>query len=157
MFYGHLNDAQAYAPLSAHPVWAEALNYLRKLPRDPEEGESALRGGDMFARVMRYPTVEPSDSRYETHRRYVDLQYTLGGAEIIHWCRARDLATAGAYEDERDLQFYAPEEPSASVWMGPGCFSVYYPDDAHRPKVSDGDSTAVYKVVIKIALPLVTA
>lgn len=154
MIYGNIYNLTDYPMLQAHPIWNEAFEAIQALPRSPEIGITELRGKDMFINIMKYDTVKPEDSRFETHRKYVDLQYTLDGAERIEWKRASDLIADGEYDGKKDLQFYRAESPEASVDMLPGYFSIYFPSDAHRPKVQIAKDSNVFKLVVKINLNL---
>ena len=118
-------------------------------------GITQLRGDDIYVNVMTYKTLPTDQCRYESHRKYVDLQYTITGAEVIDWLDAGDLKADGGFELDRDLQFYLPAPTRSQVHMRPGYFAIFYPSDAHRPKVSDGVHGEVFKLVIKMNLDLV--
>jgi len=64
------------------------------------------------------------------------------------------LAIEGPYDEVKDLQFYHLKDASTRLHMPPGFFAIFYPSDAHLPRVSDGCNASVYKLVIKIALHL---
>jgi beta-galactosidase beta subunit len=77
------------------------------------------------------------------------------------------LEPDGAYDADKDLQFYRPPvalsaafppsqfpalpvSPVCALPMSPGSFAIFHPSDAHRPKAPDGFSRNVFKLVIKI-------
>lgn len=155
MIYGSLNESDEFAFLLNQPAWRRAFDWLRAMPKQPEIGKYPILGDEMFAMVMRYDTGQPAESRFESHRQFIDLQYTIEGGEWIAWSPSSLLTADGDYDKERDLQFYNFAEPTSQVWMSPGRFSIYYPSDAHLPKIADGKSADVYKAVIKVGRHLV--
>lgn len=154
MIHGHLRSSDTYAPLLLDPVWREAFTWLQQMPGNVAKGMHQLRGTDLYANVMEYETLPREQCIFETHRKFVDLQYTIAGGEVIGWRLAAGLEAAGSYDAGRDVQFYRQAAASASVGMPPGYFSIFYPSDAHLPRVADGVQASVYKVVIKVGLGL---
>ena len=82
--------------------------------------------------------------------QYIDLQYILGGGEVIEWTPAESLVAEGAYEVATDFQYYAPASADALLTMHDGLFTFLFPQDGHKPLVSDGKNKEVHKVVVKI-------
>ncbi len=154
MLHGHLQNPDSHALLLAHPVWAEAFNWLKSLPENPRLGTHPIRGDEMFARVMEYDTKAPEQCKFESHRKYIDLQYTLRGAELIAWKRSDELAPAGPYDEPTDLQFYKAAPALTQVHQLPGHFVIFFPSDAHLPQIADGVHRSVYKAVIKVGVHL---
>ncbi len=152
MLHGFLADPGTYDPLPTHPTWNRALEWLRVLPADIALGHYELAGPEMFASVQEYDTVDRAVARFESHREHVDLQYTIRGTEGIDWCPRSELEPTGPFAN--DVQFWLPPPaPWVTLVQSPGRFAVFYPSDAHRPKVSLGFGP-VRKLVIKIPLKL---
>lgn len=151
MIYGKLSEFEDLVPGRLSGSVLTSLEWLRALPLDAKEGRYDLDVSiGLYAVVMSYATVLPEASRFESHRKVVDLQYTISGGEGIEWAHTSMLTEDGPYQIENDLQFYCAREPSAIVENLPGYFSIYTPTDAHRPKIRLVDSTDVFKVVVKI-------
>jgi YhcH/YjgK/YiaL family protein len=151
MIYGKLSDFESLNPGLLSSALELSIKWLRELPEHPNDGRYELDPiSGLYAMVMSYDTVEPEQSRFESHQRFVDLQYTISGAEVIEWAHSGDLNQDGEYLIESDLQFYHSRIPFARVNNLPGFFSVYCPSDAHRPKIRLGNYTHVRKVVVKI-------
>lgn len=157
MLHGHLKTPDPHAVLLAHPVWCEAFNWLKSLPENPSLGTHPIRGDDMFAKVMKYDTKPPEQCKFESHRRFIDLQYTIRGAELIAWKRSDDLEPAGPFDEPNDLQFYRFAPALTQMHMLPGHFAIFCPADAHLPQVSDGIHPDVFKAVIKVGVHLLAA
>lgn len=152
MIYGKLDDYEAMGLTSIGDAAARSVAWIRGLPANPQAGRFALDGERIYAVVLRYDTVHPEQSRFETHRRYVDLQYTLAGAEAIEWAPRDTLATDGEYDSEKDLLYHKPGMIFGRTVNAPGCFSIYTPVDAHRPAIRVASAGFVIKLVVKIAV-----
>jgi YhcH/YjgK/YiaL family protein len=172
MICGHLSAADAYAHLLANPAWRLAFEWLKTVTASTPAGIQKLQGDDVYVNVHGYDTLPREQCRFESHRRYVDLQYCISGGEIIDWSLASALEPDGLFDEDKDLQFYRapvarsavfsasrvtafPVSPVCALPMSPGSFAIFHPSDAHRPKVQNGVSPSVYKLVIKIDCRLV--
>lgn len=153
MLHGYLPSPGTYLGLELHPVWKTALDWLRAMPTDIAPGEYELRGREQYVSVQEYATLPAAEARFESHRRYVDLQYTLAGAEAIDWLPSGELLPDGAFTG--DVQFWLPPSQSLSrLVQTAGRFAIFYPEDAHRPKVAVPGFPQVRKLVIKTSLSL---
>jgi YhcH/YjgK/YiaL family protein len=149
MLHGSLNEPDTYALLTAHAVWRQAFDWILKLTTDAPLGETELRGREMFASLQEYPTLARHEARFESHETYVDLQFTLSGGEGIDWIPRRQLKPDGPFG--KDVQFWLPPpEPLSALAQVAGRFAVFFPVDAHRPKVRLSGHDRVRKGVIKI-------
>ena len=153
MIIGDLNDTQTYHFLLERPLWKAAFAELAKLSTETPVWDYPLPGfPDALVKVMKYETKELEDCRFETHREHVDLQYTIAGGEMIAWLPSRELESDGGFDEDKDLQFYLPKSSQTIVRKNAGRFSVYYPEDAHRPQIADGEYPWVFKAVIKLPI-----
>jgi len=156
MLHGHLSTPDAYQHLLTNAAWRFAFDWLKRLPPNPEPGIRPLQGDDIYVNVHGYNTLPREQCRYESHRRYVDLQYCIQGGELIDWQLASTLQPAGAFDETKDLQFYELGDSLTQIQMVPGSFAIFFPSDAHLPKRADGRQSSVSKLVIKVALRLVS-
>lgn len=157
MICGKLNDFESMGLTAMGETLSRAVAWIRALPTEPAEGRYPLWQEDIYALVLSYATGEPAESRFETHRKYVDLQYTLGGAEIIEWAPRDTLANDGEYDAAKDLLFHYPGPVFGRVVKSAGYFSIHTPLDAHRPKVRVEGADQVFKLVVKIPVRLFPA
>lgn len=151
MIYGCIDEFEQWNFLQGNPVWAEAFSWLRSVSPDSIPGRYPIRGDDVFGLVMAYKTVAPVESKFESHRKYVDLQFTISGGEKIAFTRSTELVPDGGYDAVSDLQFYKYQETQSVVHKTAGRFSIYFPSDAHLPKIADGHHDEVFKAVVKIS------
>jgi len=150
MICGRLFDFEALGLDQLGQATRRAVAWIRSLPAQPAEGAFDL-GDDVRALILRYPTTPVATGRFETHRRYVDLQYTISGAETLEWIPRASLVADGTYDERKDLVFYHGKEPAGSLVAMPGVFSIFTPLDAHRGGIRTGTGTTeVLKLVVKV-------
>ncbi len=102
----------------------------------------------LYTLVQEYRTKPRAEGVWESHRKYVDIQFLLEGTEAIDVAPVGTLAVASAYEEGRDAALYDGE--GGTLVLHAGDFAVFYPDDAHRPGLTAGDGGIVRKVVVKV-------
>ena len=134
--------------------WKEAFDFLSSLNEKSEEKRYDL-GHGMYAIIMSYPTKDREEAVLESHRKYVDIQSSITGAERIDCCDREGLEISEEYDSERDVMFYShPESYQFSVDNLAGRFTVLFPDDAHMPQLKVLGFDEVKKVVVKIPVEL---
>lgn len=91
--------------------------------------------------------------RFESHRRYIDIQVSLTGGEIIDWAPEGALPIEVDFQAGGDIAFHrAPAAPAASLRLVPGSFAIFFPGEAHRPLCAlESGPDRVRKVVFKVA------
>jgi biofilm protein TabA len=136
--------------------WDRIYTFLKNDLAAAPEDEKIDLGAGVFARIMRYDTIAPEEAKLEAHDTYADIQISIENSETIRWYPRGILTQKTAYNEERDVLFFHPpaEKPSA-VCNRPGRFSVFFPEDAHMPKlITDGTSESVKKAVVKVPVSL---
>lgn len=119
-----------------------------------EPGVYEIQGKDIYAQVFDAETGAVSEKRPEVHEKYVDVQFLASGRERLGF-----TPDTGKYEvderfDERDLIFYKAVENEGFIEAVPGCYSIFFPADVHRPACASGEPMTVRKVVVKVAVAL---
>ena len=128
--------------------WLDAMSW-----KTLSAGKYPIRGDEVFALVQEYATKDPAVCRFETHRKYIDIQMMIEGEEIIEAMPARFLTSAEPYVS--DIEYYSTplDRRADSLAMGPECCAVFFPEDAHRPGLRVGaEPRQVKKLVLKVAL-----
>ncbi len=158
MIFGHITHSESYRALLANPVWQTAFDALRTISVDSPHGITELNGEKQYVNVHEYDTLARDECRFEHHHHTVDLQYIIAGGERIDWAPAWELKSDGDYLEHKDFQYLLPPNGSpnelSNVHLTAGYFAIFFPADAHRPKMNDGHHEAVYKAVVKIDLSL---
>ena len=136
------------------PGLEQAFAYLQTLDANTPTGRYELAGDQVYALVQRYRTKPLHQAALEVHRKYVDVQFILAGRETILWAPLAALITVTQpYDPARDIGFFAMVEGTTPLSLGPGQFSILFPQDGHAPGLEAAGAADVVKVVVKIRLP----
>jgi YhcH/YjgK/YiaL family protein len=148
MILDRIDNAGRYYPL--HPGFKPAFEHLKTLFLSTmEDGRHEVDGARLFMILMHRRGKGMDNTRLESHVRYIDIQCTISGTDMIGWKNLRECAADGeGYNDEKDIEFF-PGKPDVWVKTPPGTFAVFFPEDVHAPLGSEDD---LFKVVIKIAV-----
>ena len=147
MIIDRIENAALYYPL--HPKFKQAFDYIAQinihtLPAGRHEIDNS-----MYVLVQEYTTKTKEEGKWEAHRRYIDLQYVVQGAEGMGYTNIHHLRQ-GEYIPEKDfLPLFGEGEQIA---LRSGYFVLLFPKDAHMPSMALGESKPARKIVIKIAV-----
>ncbi len=133
------------------PRLQQALHYLRHtdLAAVPL-GRLDLDGDQLFALVQEYTTRTPETCAWESHRRYIDVQYVVQGAERMGYVNLARAREREAYDAARDVAFYEPGDDYVTIEAG--MLAIFGPEDVHAPCGAAGKPRPVRKIVIKAAV-----
>ena len=149
MIKDRLINAEIYYSLSENLkkglVWLQTTD-LNSLA----DGKYEINGENVYASVQTYETKE--DAKYESHRKYIDIQAVIQGSEKIGVTDLSNCKSCVAYDSDRDLEFYDINCAEEFVELKEGQFVILYPHDAHKPSINLVEKSNVKKVVIKVAL-----
>ncbi len=146
------------------PGFATGIEYVNRiLTPGTEEHERLMAvpvgvtskvdfGGGVFSLEQAYLTKSDEEVRWEAHRGYLDLQVVVTGNEIMEVTDPANLTLEEDFSPDRDLQYFSRFGPGSLLRVSAGGAAVFFPVDAHRPGLADGESTLVRKVVVKIPL-----
>ena len=142
MINDRLSNSKQYEKLSA--LFKIAFDFLREY-KGMEIGKYQLKDG-VFVLVQAYNSKDEKDCKWETHRKYIDIQYVLKGEETIAVANYNDLKCTVLYDSEKDISFY--EGVGNEIRLTDSEFLILYPWDAHKPQIGNGKS--VNKIVVKV-------
>jgi len=141
------NAARSY-PM--HPGFRQAFEYLGSLDLAAiEDGRYEVDGDRIFMIVTHRRGKGRDGTKLECHHRYIDIQCTVGGTDLIGWKHLAECAGEGlGYDEAKDVEFFPGK---AGIWVPtpPGTFAVFFPEDVHAPL---GAEEELFKVIIKIAV-----
>lgn len=128
-----------------------ALDFINKLSLDTEPGRYQLSGED-FANVEIYTTKNVSDTKFESHKNYIDIQLLLSGKELIYINSVSGLNVSVPYNKDKDIVFYSNSVEDADFVSLDGTnFIMLYPHEAHAPQAAFNNiPSEVKKVVVKL-------
>ena len=143
--------ANARLHFSVHPHFKTAFEWLaQNVGADFPEGKTLICDGGFTLNCQCYET-HPLDSRkFETHDKFIDIQYVVAGAENIFLGDPAAMETAVEYDAEKDIRFLAG--CGSPVTLSAGEFMIIWPHEAHAPgcDAPAGKSSSVRKVIVKI-------
>ena len=143
-------------PYFAGEWWREVLRFIAAAPLDLPAGERALRGEDLFVRVLDFVTGPQADAVLESHRKYNDVHVVLQGSELIRVWPAATLSVRQEYDADKDVMFYEPPPVAPLVLdLRPGHFVVFQPQDAHMPAIAAPQPARIRKLVFKVSTRLI--
>ncbi len=131
--------------------WDKAFTFLKSndLPSlEPKRYE--IDGDNAYAPVSEYITKNSEDAKYESHQKYIDIQYVASGKELIGIAPASALKEVlTPYDASKDVGFMTVND-GVTYKSDPGKFFILFPDDLHCPGLKDGENAPVKKVVVKV-------
>ncbi|MGE5558103.1 MAG: YhcH/YjgK/YiaL family protein [Bacillota bacterium] len=151
MILDQLENLEMYQGIREN--FRKAFAYLSS--RDWEkapDGKEEIDGDEVFALAQTYRTEDAAHKRWESHRRYIDIQYVAEGEETTYWAPVSRLSPEGGYLPEKDVSFYS-EKGGTPLFLSKGLFAVFFPGDAHKPGCSAGGvGSMVKKIVVKVKM-----
>ena len=111
-----------------------------------------LDGDNLYVTVSEYATKNTEDAKYESHKKYIDIQYVASGAEMIGIAPASQIEkVTGEYNGGNDIAFFTVGK-SKEIKATPDRFFIFLPSDIHRPGVKVSENAKVRKVVVKVKI-----
>jgi biofilm protein TabA len=129
--------------------WDSAFAFMRRndLVNMPK-GKYPIDSLNVYATITDDPSKDFEKTNWESHRKYIDLQYIITGEEIIGINPVSQSTVTKEYDEKKDVANYSTGgKMEQSV---PGTFFLFFPTDAHRPNITPGGNKPVKKLVIKI-------
>jgi len=139
--------------LAMTPAMQKALDYLKNVhPADLQPGQIELDGKNVYVMIQAYETLPVApEVRLEAHRNYIDIQYVASGKELMGWAHIAALRNPTAYNPEKDVcHGTLPANEMSLVQVSAGQAAIFYPEDAHAPKLAVSKPEAVVKIVVKV-------
>jgi len=157
---GSLSTLRAQA--IPHSSLALSYAYIEELLRPGSEANARLLavpvgeskrielGEGVFALEQAYNTKAQSEGKWESHRKYIDIQVVVVGeenllvAEVSHLELSEDLTPA------KDLLFYKPYAQGSALRLKAGEAAILFPADGHLPGIRVDAPVLVRKTVVKV-------
>ncbi len=135
-----------------HPErWNDAFRFLSEHNlKELSVGRTDI-SEDVYVAVSEYTTKDPEDALFESHEKYIDLQYIISGQEYIGLTNDQNIPVSSPYNAEKDIAFYN-FSGGKLLTATPSCYFIFFPDDFHRPCIKIDEKSTVKKIVIKIRL-----
>lgn len=148
-----IDEFQRYIAL--HPRFAEAHRWIRRfLTEKLPDGKHEISGEQLFVTAETGETHPYGKRKFESHRRYIDIQVVLEGTETMHWWPIDRLHVREPFQDGVDYCFYAdPLGAVVDLNMSAGHVVVFWPSDGHKPVCHPPAGPSRYrKLVFKVEI-----
>jgi biofilm protein TabA len=110
-------------------------------------GKYEIDGDCIYAMVSRDSGRKKEDSQLEVHERYIDIQLVLSGIDNMGWKPLKNcIKPVSGFDRDADIGFFY-DEPDVFLPVGPGFFTIFFPEDSHMPLIGEGE---FHKIVVKI-------
>jgi len=136
------------------------FSYLETINDDflriqPNESLKEYLTDGIFVLKQAYLTKARENAFFESHKKYVDVQFMVKGQEFMDVCPIEDLTLLEPYHEENDfIKYKVTHENFSSLCIKEGHLAIFYPQDAHQPCIQKKSSELVFKAVVKIPIEL---
>jgi biofilm protein TabA len=129
--------------------WDKAFAFIREHDlKTLAPGKYPIDGTNVFASITEDPSKDFDKTQWESHRKYIDLQYVITGEEKMGKYPFTKLVVTKPYDETKDVANYSGD---GEIYTVPsGTFMIFFPANAHRPNITPGGNKLVKKLVIKI-------
>ena len=147
MILDSLKNAEKYYGVNQY--FKKAFEFLKNSNLTELEGTIEIDGDRVYAMVIKAEGQGHEGAEIELHKKYIDIQFGVGGINEFGWKPAEECVTVTKpFDDENDFGFFG-EEPDVWIPVRPGQFAVFFPWDGHTPKGGKGQ---LHKVIVKVAV-----
>jgi YhcH/YjgK/YiaL family protein len=112
-------------------------------------GKYPIDGKNAYASITYAPSKTFEVAKWESHRKYIDLQYVINGEEKIGVVPISKATVTEPYNEAKDVAHYSSD--GTYYITTPKEFFLFFPADVHRPNIKVDGYDHVKKLVIKIA------
>ena len=142
----------------------KAFLYIDKLQdKNSDEYKSLLNIGlddcnkivlneNCFLLEQAYISKDKADCFFESHKKYIDIQYIFEGIEIMEVTTLDNLNVKTEYKEDLDYAKYAQTKNSSSLIIKQNELAIFYPNDAHMPCIKVDENKKVIKAVFIILI-----
>lgn len=149
--YNDVNALEFYRQYNrSKDTWDKVFAFLadsKKLDT-LKPGIYPIDGKNAYTTITEGPEKTEANAKWESHRKYIDLQYIIRGKEKIGRADVDAATITQPYGDARDAANYTAD--GEYYIATPAEFYLFFPSDAHRPSIHVDGYDVVKKMVIKI-------
>ena len=97
-----------------------------------------------------YITKNKENCLFESHKKYIDIQYMFEGDEIMEVENVNNLLIETAYKEVLDYAKHAQSKNASVLKIKENELAIFYPNDAHMPCIKINENKKIIKAVFKI-------
>lgn len=151
MIYDRLENISFYC--KEHERLYKAVKYALEFDLSLPDGDYEIDKRDVYASIQTYITSPAEKKLFECHKEYFDVQVVRLGMERHDIANDEGVDVHEEYDPDRDVKFFKFSDKYSTITMVPGFFSVYYPQDIHKPGCNIGEkSEKVRKICMKVRI-----
>ncbi len=146
-----INQKEFAVQYHADPsLWKEVFAFLNRNDlADLAPGKYPLAGDSAYAIISGFAPKSFDQTQWESHRKYIDVQYVISGKEKIGVAPVKTATVTDPYDPAKDAAHYKVEGKYYTAT--PKEFFIFFPQEAHRPDVGiKGQPGMIKKLVIKV-------
>jgi YhcH/YjgK/YiaL family protein len=98
--------------------------------------------------VFEYEQKSTDRVKMEAHRKNIDVQYWLGGSEMMGYAPLLSQSILEPFDEEKDFGNYLAEASFSKLEQG--MFAIYFPTDLHTAVLDEQCKSHVRKIVFKV-------
>jgi len=129
-----------------------AVEYISKLDFNSLNKGKYDVSPDFYYTVQEYTACDKNDAQYESHRKYIDIQYIYEGVERMLITDTTNLLPSDSYDNIKDVIHYSGEDNLTSMVLTVGSYAILFPKDAHKPERFLGQECIIKKIVGKLKI-----
>jgi len=111
-------------------------------------GKYPVDGENAYATITLGAPKKPEDAKWESHRKYIDLQYVIMGKVQLGVCPLAKATVTEPYNEKKDAANYTADGKYYDAT--PKNFFLFFPEDVHRPDIYVKGYDTLKKLVIKV-------
>ena len=150
MIKDNLKNSTLY--ISANKNFDKAFDFIKKAVNENyPAGSYVIDGKEVYAFIQEYTSKLSTESQYEGHKNYVDIQFIISGEEVIQVSDINFCKIKTEYNGESDIAFYHDALNPTTCILNSGEYVILFPHDLHKPGMAvDGNQQPVKKLVVKV-------
>ena len=115
-----------------------------------DECNKIVLNENCFILEQSYITKDKENCLFESHKKYIDIQYMFEGDEIMEVENVNNLEVASAYDEKLDYAKHFQSTSSSILKIKETEMAIFYPNDAHMPCIKIDKNKKIIKAVFKI-------
>lgn len=156
MLYSSFYQRGTSSLLLQNQVFSESFKWITENAGTAANGIYELGEDNWFVNVHGYSTQSRDKCVWENHTQTIDIQYIIAGLEGIDFAEVQELGPPVHYNLRADTERFSPEAfPFSHLVLHSGEFVVFFPGEAHRPKIAVDQACRIRKLVVKIPVTLI--
>ena len=132
-------------------TWKTAFAFISKENlSDLPDGRYELADNGMYATVSSYETKERENTRFEVHRKFIDIHFVAQGEEYIEILPLEQIKENADYDERNDIIFFNTKDKGDLRYADKKRYLIIFPEDVHKPSLKTDSKSMVKKIVVKI-------